>query len=67
VHEDPDGELQPDAGPAPRPFALPQPSSRPAPLRVQAMPVADLPEPYLAAVMKGLKASRSTPQEVQRK
>ena len=28
------------------------------PVRIQSLPVADLPAPYLAAVMKGLRASR---------
>lgn len=32
--------------------------SRPRAVRIQAMPVADLPPAYLAAVMKGLQASR---------
>lgn len=32
------------------------------PLRIQSLPVADLPQPYLAAVMKGLQASRRAAQ-----
>ena len=47
----PEGLPQPPMARAPRPVA-------PRPSTIQSLPVADLPEPYVAAVMKGLRASR---------
>lgn len=37
----------------------PSQAAPPRPVRIQAMPIAELPAPYVAAVMKGLQASRT--------
>lgn len=50
-------ELDEDLQPPPA-AELPLPDAARSPLEVKAMPVADLPQPYVAAVMKGLQASR---------
>ncbi|RYF15032.1 MAG: hypothetical protein EOO30_16085 [Comamonadaceae bacterium] len=54
-HEEESMALAPELPVAVRPL---QPAP-PRPLRIQAMPVTELPAPYVAAVMKGLQASRT--------
>lgn len=49
-------ELQEQPAAPAMPLPVPAPELPRAPLRVQAMPVADLPPAYLAAVMKGAHA-----------
>lgn len=44
---------------APELPGAPLPPAPPRPVRIQAMPVTELPAPYVAAVMKGLRASRT--------
>lgn len=65
-HQEESAGLTPELPQAPQPLAMAPVRPR-GPVRIQSLPVAELPAPYLAAVMKGLQASRAAARSAQQR